>query len=125
MALSLPSWLAVRSKPKRTSLDIASRVPRGHDDHRIFKVDYLTVSVRDVCPSSRIWSSTLSTSGVGLLNFIKENDRVRFAADLLRKLSRIVIAYYISRWRTDDTGDRMLFHKLAHIQPNEDSGEVE
>ncbi len=62
--------------------------------------------------------------GVGLLNFVEEDDGVRFPANLLCQLPRLVIAY-VTRWGAHDPGDGVLFHKLRHIQANQGVGGVE
>ena len=53
-----------------------------------------------------------------LFDFVEEHHRIGAAADLLGKLSRLVIADIAGR-RADDPRNRMLLHKLGHIEPDE------
>ena len=55
---------------------------------------------------------------MGLFDLVEEHHRIGLAADLLRQLARFVIAHIAGR-RTDQLGDRVLFHILGHIHPNQ------
>ncbi|MPM88415.1 hypothetical protein SDC9_135519 [bioreactor metagenome] len=62
--------------------------------------------------------------GVGLFNLVEEHHGIGLAADFLGELAGLVVAH-IARRRADDTGDRVLFHKFGHIQPDEGLRSVE
>ena len=59
-----------------------------------------------------------------LFDLVKEHHRIGLSSDLFGKLSRIVVAHVSGR-RSDDSGHRVLFHKLGHIQADERFGRVE
>ena len=60
---------------------------------------------------------------MGFFDFIKEDNRIGFAADLLCKLAGFIIAH-IARGRADDAGDSELLHKLGHVETDERFGGV-
>ena len=53
-----------------------------------------------------------------LFDLVEQNDGIRAAADFFCQLSSLVIAN-ISRRRTDHPCNRVLFHKLGHVQTNQ------
>ena len=62
--------------------------------------------------------------GVRLFDLVEEDDGVGLAADLFGQLAGLVIAD-VARGRADDAGDRVLFHKLGHVEADERVGRVE
>ena len=56
--------------------------------------------------------------GVRFFDLIEQHDRVWAAADLFGQLPGLVIAD-IARGRTDQAGNRVLFHIFRHIQPHQ------
>ena len=61
---------------------------------------------------------------MGLLDLVKEDNRVRAAADLLRQLACLIVAHIAGR-RTDELGDGVLFHIFGHIQTDQTVHTVE
>ena len=53
-----------------------------------------------------------------LFDLIEEDNGVGLSADFLRQLAGFIITH-IARRRTDQLGDRVLFHKLGHIQADQ------
>ena len=68
-------------------------------------------------PSSRIWSSTLKTSGCAFSISSKSTTRVRPAADRLGQLAALVVAD-VARRRADQPADGVLLHVLGHVDPD-------
>jgi hypothetical protein len=64
-----------------------------------------------------ICSSTLKNVVVRLLYLVKKHHRVRLAPEGLGKLTALLLAG-VSRRRSDEAGDGVLLHVLAHIQPH-------
>ena len=59
-----------------------------------------------------------------LFDLVEKDDGVGLAANLFGQLAGFIIAD-IARGRADDAGDRVLFHKLGHIEADERVGRVE
>src|SRR5437660_7461315 len=53
-----------------------------------------------------------------LLDFVQQDDRVRSALYAFGELSTLLVAN-VSRRRTNQLRDRMLFHELGHIEANQ------
>ena len=53
-----------------------------------------------------------------LLHLIKQDNRIRIAANLFAELSALLIAH-ISWGRTNHLGDAVLLHIFGHIYPNQ------
>ena len=62
--------------------------------------------------------------GMRLFYLVKQDDRIRLAADLLGELACLVVAD-IARRRTDNARYAEFFHKLGHIEPYKRLGRVE
>ena len=103
-------------KANAAHLGIAARVG-GHDDDGVLKVHLAAVGVGDMAVVQNL-QENIEHVGVGLLDLVKEDHGVGFAADLLGELARLIIAH-IARGRADDAGDGVLLHKLGHVQPDE------
>ena len=69
-------------------------------------------------PSSRICSSVLKTSGVGLLDLVEEHDGERLAADGFGELSALVVPD-VAGGRADETAHGVLVHVLGHVELDE------
>ena len=54
---------------------------------------------------------------VGLLDFVQEDDGVRFLANLLGQLAAFFMAY-ITRRRTNQARHGVFLHVLGHVDPN-------
>ena len=61
---------------------------------------------------------------MGFFNLIKEHHAVGTAADLLRQLSRLIIAHITGR-RANQLGDGVLFHIFGHVKPDQAVNAVE
>ena len=94
-----------------------------HDDDRIFKVDFLAVCVGQSAVIENL-QKDVHDIGMRLLDFVKEHDGIRLAADLLGQLSCIVIADIAGR-RTDDAGNGVLFHIFGHVKADQGIGGIE
>ncbi len=61
---------------------------------------------------------------MGLLNLVEQNNRVRLAPNRLCQPAPLFVPD-IARRRADQPGDRVLLHKLAHIDSNHSGRVVE
>ena len=64
------------------------------------------------------------TSGMRLLDFVEEHDRIGLAPDLLGELAAFLVAD-IARRRADQARDVELLHVLAHVELDERLGVAE
>ena len=55
---------------------------------------------------------------IRLLDFVEEDDRIRIAPHLLGELASFFVSD-IARRCPDETGDRILFHVLGHIDSDD------
>ena len=55
---------------------------------------------------------------MGLFHFIEEQNAVRFAAHSLGQITALLVTH-ISGGGTDQAGDRVLFHELTHVHPDQ------
>ena len=103
-------------------LALAARVGCHHDDG-VFKIDLAAVGVGDLAVVKNL-QQDVHHIGMRLFDLVEEDDGVGLAADLLGELTGLVIAD-VARGRADDAGDRVLFHKLGHVEADERVGRVE
>src|SRR5918998_5023765 len=89
---------------------------RGHDDDRVLEVDRPALGVGEPSVVQDL-EHGVEDVGVGLLDLVEEDDRVRPAPDLLGELSGLVVAY-VARRRPDEPADRMPLLELAHVHPD-------
>ena len=110
------------AKANGALLAFAARVGRHHDDG-VFKVDLAAVGVGDLAVVENL-QQNVHHVGMRLFDLVEKDDGVGLAANLFGQLAGLVIAD-IARRRADDAGDRVLFHKLGHVEADQRIGRVE
>src|SRR5205823_12095862 len=66
----------------------------------------------------RVLFRSIENVRMRLLDFIKQDDRVRSPADALRQLATFFVAHVT--WRgTNQFRDGVLFHELRHVEANQ------
>ncbi len=89
----------------------------GHDQNGILEIDRSAAGVRD-SPVVQNLEQDIEHVGMRLFDLVKQHHGVRVAADFLGQLPCLVVADIPGR-SADDARDRVLFHKLRHVQPNQ------
>src|SRR5207245_4609910 len=86
---------------------------RRHDDDRVAEVNRPALAVREAAILEDL-QQDVEHIRVRLLDLVKENHAVGPAAHRLGELAAFLIAN-VARRRTDEPGDRVLFHVLRHV----------
>ena len=89
---------------------------RGHDDHRVAKVDGAALAVRQASVVEQL-QQHVEDLGVRLLDLVEEDDGVRPAAHGLRQLPALLVADVAGR-RAQEPGDRMSLLVFRHVEPH-------
>src|SRR5919112_755971 len=100
--------------PRRDEV-LAAHV-RGHDDDRVLEVDRPALSIREATVIEDL-QERVEDVGVGLLDLVEEDDRVRTTPHLLGELPTLVVAD-VAGGRTDEAAHRVALHVLGHVKPD-------
>jgi len=95
----------------------------GHDDHAVTKVHRAALAVRESAVVENLQQHVKHVR-MGFLDLVKEDDAVGTAPHSFREVAAFVVTH-ISGRSTYQPGNRVLFHKLAHVQPQYGSFAVE
>ena len=88
-----------------------------HDDDRVLEVDDAALAVRQAAVIEDL-QKYVENIGMGLFDFVEENDTVRSAPYGFGELTAFIVAD-VSRRRPDKAGDRVLFHIFAHVDADD------
>ena len=88
----------------------------GHDQDRIFKVYGTALGVGDTAVIEYL-QQNVEDVRMRFLDLIEQNNRIWFSAHCLGQLAALLVAY-ISRRRSDQTGDGVFLHVFTHIDSN-------
>ena len=99
-------------------LDIRRAEVTRHDDHGVLKVHRPSLTVRHTAVVQHL-QENVEDVGMRFFNFIEQNDGVRVAPHGFREVAPFFVAD-VSRRRTDQTRNGVLFHEFTHI--NTDHG---
>ena len=86
----------------------------GHDDDRVAEVDLVALGIREMAFFHDLQQHVVRFR-MGLLDFVKDDDRVRAAADGFGQLAGFFVAD-VARRRANQAADGVPFHELGHIQ---------
>src|SRR5215203_2311756 len=107
----------VRAEAQRLGLvDRLSPDVGGHDENDVLEVHGAALRVREL-PVLQYLQHDVEDVGVGLLDLVEEDDRVRTPPHLLRELSALIVAD-VARRRTDEAAHRVALHVLGHVEPD-------
>ena len=81
-----------------------------HNNYRIFKINLSALGIRNVSIIQNL-KKNVKHIRMRLLHLIKQDNRIRIAANLFAELSALLIAH-ISWGRTNHLGDAVLLHVL-------------
>ena len=90
------------------------------DDDRVPEVDLAPEAVGD-CSLLQDLEQKMHDVGMGLLDFVEEDDRVGTAADRFGELTSLLMADITGR-RSDEPGGGELLHVLRHVDLDERVG---
>ncbi len=85
----------------------------GHDEDGVFEVDGAALTVGDAAVVEDL-EEDIEDIGVGLFDFVEEDDAVGAAADGFGELAAFIVAD-VARRGSDETADGVFFHVLAHV----------
>ena len=88
----------------------------GHDQNGVFEINSTTLGVGDTAIIEYL-QQNVEYIRMCFLDLIEQNDRIWFSAHCLGQLSAFLVAY-VSRRRSDQTGDGVLLHIFTHIDSN-------
>src|SRR5215203_6559117 len=88
----------------------------GHDKHNVLEVHGAALRIREL-PVLQYLQHDVEDIGVGLLDLVEEDDRVRTPPHLLCELSTLIVTDVAWR-RPDEAAHRMTFHVLGHVEPD-------
>lgn len=89
----------------------------GHDNNRVGEVHLATLAVRQLTIIQDL-QENIENIWVRLFHLVKEQDRIRSVAYLLRQLPSFFIAYIAWR-RSIEAASREFLHVLTHIKADE------
>ena len=87
-----------------------------HDDDCVLKVHRAALAVGHTAVIQHL-KQDVENVRVRFFNFIQKNDAVGLAAHRFGQIAPFFVAN-VSRRRTDQTSDRVLFHKFTHVDTN-------
>ena len=90
---------------------------RGHDEDGVLEVHGIAEAIGELTIFEDL-QKDIEDIRMRLLDFVEQDDRVRRTLDTLGELTTLLVAH-VSRRRADEFGDRMLLHKLRHIEADE------
>ena len=90
-----------------------TRITR-HDDNGVLEVDLAAIAIRKDTVVQNLQKQVVDV-GVSLLDFVEEHHAVRALAHLFAQLSTAVLEAHVSRRRTNQAANAMLFHVFAHV----------
>ena len=88
----------------------------GHDQNGVFEINGTALRVSDTAIIEYL-QQNVEYIRMRFLDLIEQNNRIRFSAHCLGKLTALLVAY-VSRRRSDQTGDGVFFHVFTHIDSN-------
>ncbi len=94
--------------------DFAGAGVAGHDDDGVLEVDLSAVTVGQDTVVQNLQKQVVDV-GVGLLNFVQKHHAVGALADLFAELAAAFLEAHVSRRRSDEATDAVLFHVFAHV----------
>ncbi len=89
----------------------------SHDQNGVFEIDRVAETVSQLAVFENL-QQNVEHVRVRLLDFVEQNDRIWRALDAFRQLTTLFVAN-VSRRRSDQLRDRVLFHELGHVEPNQ------
>ena len=90
---------------------------RRHDDDGVAEIHPAPEAVGQLSVIQGL-QQQVEHIGVGLLDFVQQDDGVGLPADLFGQLATFLVAY-VSRRRSDESADRKLFHVLGHVDADQ------
>ena len=103
-------------------VDLGAGVGR-HDDDRVLEVDVAAEAVGQPAFLHDLEEHVVDV-GMGLLDLVEQDDRVRPAADLLGELAALLVAD-VARRGADQPRDVVLLHVLRHVDLDQGVGVAE
>ena len=94
---------------------LAAHVARHHHD-RVGEVDRVPEAVAEPSVVEHL-EEDVEDVAVGLLHLVEQDDGIRPTPDRLGETPAFLVAH-VAWGRTDQPGDRVLLHKLAHVDAN-------
>ena len=88
----------------------------GHDDEGVLEVDCAALAIGEP-PVVEDLEKGVEDVGVGLLNFVEQDDAVWTAADGLGQLAALLVTNVAGR-RPDQAGDGVFLHVFRHVDPD-------
>ena len=85
-----------------------------HYNDSIFKINLSALCIGNLTVIKNL-KKNIKHIGMRLFDLIKQNNRIRATANLLSKLTCLIISNVSGR-RSNDSRNRMLLHKLRHIK---------
>ena len=85
----------------------------GHHDHGVAKIDGASLAIGQPAIVEHL-EQDIEDIRMRLFDFVEQDHRIRPAPDRFGQVTAFFIAH-IARWRTDQPGDRVLFHELGHV----------
>ena len=121
-ALLLVSLLLAAVEAQTCGGLVAAARIGGHADDGVGEIHGAALGIVDLALVQDL-QQDIHHIGMGLFDLIEQHHAVRAAADLFGQLTRLLVAH-IARRGTDHAGHSVLFHILAHIQPDQRIGAV-
>src|SRR5215218_1957643 len=88
----------------------------GHDENDVLEVHGASLRISEL-PVLQYLQHDVEDVGVGLLDLVEEDDRVRTTPDLLSELSALIIAD-VSWRRPHEAAHRVTLHVFGHVEPD-------
>ena len=89
----------------------------SHDDDRVLEVDPVAQTICQM-PVFKHLEENVEHVGMGFLDLIQQDHRVRMPLDFFRQLATFLVTD-ISGGRADQLRDRMLLHVLGHVKADQ------
>ena len=89
----------------------------GHHNHGVFKVHRAALAVGQAAIVEYL-QQHVKDIGVGFFNLVQQQHAVRFATHGFGQMAAFFVAH-IAGWRANQAGHAVLFHELAHVNPNQ------
>ena len=87
-----------------------------HYDHGIAEIDGAALAIRHPAIVENL-KQHVEHVGVRFLDLIQQDHAVGLTSNRFGQVAPFFVTD-ISRWRTDETGNRVFLHELAHVDPD-------
>jgi len=102
----------------RTSFKLTAEQEASYRDFGGDGVFRMSVGLEDSEDIIKDLQQNVEDIGVGLLDFVEQDDGIRRPLDALGELAALLVAH-VARRRADELGDGVLLHELRHIEADE------